>query len=119
MFTLETMADHRRHIISAALQLLNAHRTLVQDDYDDDEEERKRRKVPRVESYCENTVPSMSDRDFQRSFRLSRSTFDQLLHLLGPKITNTGRVSVGPMTLCVDKQLMVTLQMLANQEPYR
>lgn len=122
MFTCVKMDEQsRRGIIVSAMILLNkAHEQLLDDFEEGDENKNKRRrKVPRVVDYCEVTVPSMSDRDFQRSFRLTRSTFTDLVLRLGSKIENWARISVGRQTLSADKQLMIAIQMLANQDPYR
>ena len=65
-------------------------------------------------------VPLMSNKDFQRSFRLTRATFDQPVMRLGPKVANIDNMSVVRHTLSADKQpTMVALRTMANHHPYR
>jgi hypothetical protein len=56
----------------------------------------------------------MSDTDFQQSFWLTRSTFNDLVALVEPKIDYCNvEVSVGRSTVAAEKQQMVAIQMLA------
>lgn len=57
--------------------------------------------------------------DFKNHFRLSRSTFEHLLHQIAPQLTAKNHKRIGPPTYPPEKQLLVVLTMLANQEVYR
>ncbi|KAF5297280.1 hypothetical protein FQA39_LY12119 [Lamprigera yunnana] len=85
------------------------------------EQARKRRK-PRVaiKNYVENgTIVLNYLPDFRCHFRVWKDTFEHLLHILGPSLKEQNASGVGRYTYPPEKQLLVTLSMLENQEVYR
>ena len=79
---------------------------------------RMRQPTVRVQGYAEQVVPLYPLDDFRRHFRVQRSTFDILIRLLSPngleRLDRRGRPS-----LRCEKQLLITLWMLATQETIR
>ncbi|XP_031354630.1 putative nuclease HARBI1 isoform X1 [Photinus pyralis] len=75
-------------------------------------------RLTRIEHYVENVVHLYSDDQFQSHFRMQRKTFDFILSLIGPKISENvvkpGRPSVSPET-----QLLLTLWILGTPDSYR
>ena len=79
---------------------------------------RMRQPTVRVQGYAEQVVPLYPLDDFRRHFRVQRSTFDNLIRFLSPngleRLDRRGRPS-----LSCEKQLLITLWMLAAQETIR
>ncbi|KAF5306069.1 hypothetical protein FQA39_LY09047 [Lamprigera yunnana] len=116
---IERVKRKKKLVVSALLQVLDS-------DSDEDlitmvcnEQARKRRK-PRVaiKNYVENVVSFYTD-DFKCHFRVRKDTFEHLLHILGPSLKEQNASGVGRHTYPPEKQLLVALSMLANQEVYR
>ena len=85
----------------------------------DDDEITKRRRIPKIVGYTKQVVPSLQDREFQRHFRLYRPTFEFILREVGTKISNEFTAQIGRCSVTADKQLLVAVWTLANQECYR
>ncbi|XP_030757991.1 putative nuclease HARBI1 [Sitophilus oryzae] len=79
---------------------------------------RKKRRLA-VANYITNIALIYSPDDFKSHFRLRRETFEFLLNILAPYLKTKGRTGVGRPTETPEKQLLVSLCMLANQEVFR
>ncbi|KAK9701320.1 DDE superfamily endonuclease [Popillia japonica] len=79
---------------------------------------RPKKKRVSIKNYVEKVVPRFNLDDFKNHFRLSRSTFEHLLHQIAPQLTAKNHKRIGPPTYPPEKQLLVVLTMLANQEVY-
>ncbi|KAI4454106.1 hypothetical protein MML48_scaffold00000245 [Holotrichia oblita] len=79
---------------------------------------RKRNRVA-IQNYVEEVVPRYNLDDFKCHFRLHRDTFQYLLEILSPHLIEQSRKGAGPHTYSPNRQLLVTLTMLSNQEVYR
>uniref|UniRef100_T1J8I5 DDE Tnp4 domain-containing protein n=1 Tax=Strigamia maritima TaxID=126957 RepID=T1J8I5_STRMM len=76
----------------------------------------QRIKRRRPNGYAEDVVAKYTPDEFQEHFRLSRTTFEWLLEKIAPSILHEG---VGRPTIEVDKQLLMTIWLLTNQETYK
>lgn len=56
---------------------------------------------------------------FKGTFRLNRSTFEELLNTLAPDLRINSKTGVGRPPEPPEKQLLIALCMLANQEVFR
>ena len=75
---------------------------------------------PRILGYVEKVVPLYYDQDFRRHFRLSRSTFDVLVHKASTwKELSLDRSRGGRVAIPVVNQLLITLWYLGSQETFR
>ena len=75
---------------------------------------------PCILGYAEKVVPLYYDQDFQRHFRLSRSTFDVLVHKASTwKELSLDRSCGGKVAIPVVNQLLITLWCLGTQETFR
>lgn len=73
----------------------------------------------RIGGYFERIVPMYSEVDFKSHFRMGRSTMEILCQdiiatEMIPREPNRGRECISP-----DKQILMSIWMLANQEGYR
>ncbi len=76
--------------------------------------------TPRTLMYYERVVLKLSDRTFRSHFRLTRSTFNNLCHLLGPIIArNCDGQDGGRPNTSIEKQILPVLWLLATPESYR
>lgn len=78
-----------------------------------------RRDISRINDYFEVTVPRYQPDVFRSHFRMTRRTFELLVHMIGPsehipKGNSFGRPAVDPR-----KQIAMSLWMMANQETHR
>ena len=74
---------------------------------------------PRILGYVEKVVPLYYDQDFRRHFRLSRSTFDVLVHKASTwKELSLDRSRGGRVAIPVVNQLLITLWYLGTQETF-
>ena len=75
----------------------------------------------RVFGYAEEVVPRYQLNDFRRHFRVQRSTFAILVRLLSPHAAGEACLIPrrGRPPVCCEKQLLITLWILANQEALR
>ncbi|XP_066593228.1 putative nuclease HARBI1 [Prorops nasuta] len=86
-----------------------------EDDMSDDFIHLRRERHIRIDQYYERVLCNYSLSDFKSHFRLSKSTFETLLHKIGPfLLRRNGNPKIQPC-----KQLAVTLWILGNQEVYR
>lgn len=76
-----------------------------------------RTEVPRILHFTENTVPRFSSKDFRNHFRLGRVTFEIVLEEMAPSLTSEHLG--GKDQLDIDKQLLLFVWYLANQESMR
>lgn len=83
--------------------------------FDEDEEEGNNN-VPKVINYAEEIVTQFSDGQFRQHFRISPSTFENVLIKL--QIVNKQNVHGHP-EIMLEKQLMITLWCLSNLECFR
>ncbi|XP_062502490.1 uncharacterized protein LOC134179569 [Corticium candelabrum] len=75
---------------------------------------------PRILGYVEKVVPLYYDQDFRRHFRLSRSTFDVLVHKASTwKKLLLNRSRGGRVAIPGVNQLLKTLWYLGTQETFR
>lgn len=74
--------------------------------------------MPKIDKFVEEIVPRMNEIEFQKHFRLSRDTYNILLTELGPSLKYRQR-STGKPALTPDKQLLVFLWYMANQDSMR
>jgi len=74
----------------------------------------KRRKKARVKDYVDNVLPLYTLDDLRQHFRITRSTFDQIVILLSPKLIvgNKG----GIMKVPVEKQLLIFIRYASSQQ---
>ena len=73
----------------------------------------------RTDSYTERTVPWLSDSSFHQHFRLSRSTGQKLVEVLGNCPEIPVRRERGRPTIDLEIQLLITLWYLGNPECIR
>lgn len=77
-----------------------------------------KKKRTALKNYVEGVVPRYSLTDFQSHFRLKRPTFEHLVILLGPYL-KYNKSLIGRPSATIEKKLLVTLWMLANNCVYR
>ena len=73
-----------------------------------------REDIRKVTGYAQETIPNYLLDDFQRFFRISRTTFETILNEIGEALTpniQRGRPSVSP-----EKKLLVTIWYIAHQD---
>lgn len=93
-------------VLAVTQSVADSYSIIFHDESDDDQEELMDhelellvksydKKVPAsVKLFVEVIIPRSSAREFQADFRIMRSTFEKLLHLIGPKLIasqNVGR----------------------------
>lgn len=73
-------------------------------------------KLEKIWSYAETTVPYFSDKQFQRNFRMSSTTFEDLVQKC-----YTVRVehASGHPRMSLEKEVMITVWYLENLESFR
>lgn len=76
-----------------------------------------RGEVPRITDFIENTVPRFSSRDFRNHFRIDRETFEVILETMAPSLISEH--PGGKDQLDIDKQLLLFVWYLSNQESMR
>lgn len=72
-----------------------------------------------IKNYVENVVNNYSFDDFKSHFRINRTTFENLLQVLGPFLKEQNVQGIGRHCHSADLQLLVSLSMLSNQTVYR
>ena len=75
--------------------------------------------VVKVKDYAETVIPRQTDDQFQTHFRLQRVTFMFLVEKLSVKLGHFETLKPGPAPIDPEKQLLVAIWTLANQESYR
>lgn len=73
--------------------------------------------LPRILHFTENTVPRFSSKDFRNHFCLDRVTFEIVLDEMAPSLISEH--PGGKDQLDIDKQLLLFVSYLANQESMR
>lgn len=114
------MADVNNHDL---MSILSTGYVIFADTSDSDEElllelakNIVKKKIPKVTNYAEITVPSLDDVTFRSHFRMSRASFQFVLQNVAPALMESySRSDV----IDAEKQLLVTIWTLANQESYR
>lgn len=76
-----------------------------------------RTEVPRILHFTENTVPRFSSKDFRNHFCLDRVTLEIVLDEMAPSLISEH--PGGKDQLDIDKQLLLFVSYLANQESMR
>ena len=81
----------------------------------------ERTPVVRIRGYVEEVVANLSDDRFKRNFRLSRGTFEWLMESLKncPELTPQNIDKGGRAAVPLEKQLLLTHELLGNQIPFR
>lgn len=72
--------------------------------------------IEKVENFAEITVPLFDDRQFKRHFRMTPTTFEDLLKKIN---TLTHARGVGYPRTVLEKEVMVTIWYLGNLESFR
>ena len=72
----------------------------------------------RPKGYFENIIPTYSMSDFQSHFRLERTTFESLICVLHQQSSPVD-VHPGNAPISIEKQTLITLWYLANEETMR
>jgi hypothetical protein len=67
--------------------------------------------APRYQSHP--ILRYFTDKQFQMDFRLTREAFETLLRIVAPRLQNNA--STGRPTICVKKQLLAVIWLLASQ----
>jgi hypothetical protein len=70
--------------------------------------------VPKINSYAEVIVPQLDGATFKSHFRMLPSTFELLLSRISGHLLTDSRQIIGP-----EKQLLICIWTLANQESFR
>ena len=78
-----------------------------------------RRDISRINDYFEVTVPRYQPDVFRSHFRMTRRTFELLVHMIGPSEHIPKGNSFGRPALDPRKQIAMSLWMMANQETHR
>lgn len=75
----------------------------------------------RIRGYVEEVVANLSDDRFKRNFRLSRGTFEWLMESLKncPELIPQNIGKGGRAAVPLEKQLLLTHELLGNQIPFR
>ncbi|XP_008210259.1 putative nuclease HARBI1 [Nasonia vitripennis] len=73
---------------------------------------------PRVQNFIENVIYRYTEKEFQEHYRMNRTTFYYLLHLIRPSLM--GEVlGFGKLPIPPEKQLFITLYVLGSPDSYR
>jgi hypothetical protein len=76
------------------------------------------REVPaRIKLFIEVTIPMATAKEFQNDFRITRTSFQRLLELIGPTLSASG--NVGRKKIAAEKQLLAVIWLLATPDSYR
>lgn len=121
-------ADERQLFVLSVLNAFNIIRMELEDTNSDEENiqvllsrtsARRRRgdAVIRVKRYVEDVVHNLPARQFRAHFRMTRSTFEKLLHIVRNELKAT-TLNHRPMG-DVEKALLAVIWLLANQESFR
>lgn len=117
----------RRAVISFVLSEVSEE-DVIKNESDDELEglaalflEHERKPAVRIRGYVEEVVANLSDDRFKRTFRLSRDTFEWLMESLEncPELIPQNIGKGGRAAVPLEKQLLLTLELLGNQIPFR
>ena len=83
--------------------------------------ENERKPTVRIRGYVEEVVANLSDDHFKHNFHLSRDTFEWLMESLEncPELIPQNIGKGGRATVPLEKQVLLTLELLGNQIPFR
>ncbi|KAB0793030.1 hypothetical protein PPYR_12650 [Photinus pyralis] len=85
--------------------------------FDDSYEESANKVLPKVEGFAEDIVPRFSGRQFQQHFRITVTTFEDLIIKISA--IHVSEIRVGHPEMAIDKQLLITIWSLSNLESFR
>ena len=120
-------ADRARAVVSFELSEV-LEENVVKSESEDELEglaalflENERTPGVRIRGYVEDVVSHLSDDRFKRNFRLSRDTFEWLKESLEhcPELIPQNIGKGGRAAVPLEKQLLLTLELLGNQIPFR
>lgn len=74
---------------------------------------------PRTLWYYERVVLRLSDQTFRAHFRITKTTFNNLCHLLGPRLASNVDGQDGRPNTSIEKQILPVLWLLATPDSYR
>ena len=118
---------HARAVVSSVLSEV-LEDDVVKNESDDELEglaalflEHERKPAVRIRGYVEEVVANLSDDRFKRNFRLSRDTFEWLMESLEncPELIPQNIGKGGRAAVPLEKQLLLSLELLGNQIPFR
>ena len=109
----------KEELKAVCLSMVLAAEDILFDSDSDNSEADTQCSVSSLKGFAEKVVPLMSDEEFKQHFRLSRSTFENFLVALENKVSSEFSGNVGRHTVCADKQILITLWMLATPDSYR
>ncbi|XP_071576255.1 putative nuclease HARBI1 [Temnothorax nylanderi] len=72
--------------------------------------------ILRLQNYVEKVIPSYTDVQFKSHFRMKRTTFHHILHLIKPSLL---RSKSGRKTLSPEKQFLIAIWKMATPDSYR
>ena len=83
--------------------------------------EHEQKPAVRIRGYIEEVVANLSDDRFKCNFRLSRDTFEWLMESLEnrPELIPQNIGKGGRAAVPLEKQLLLSLELLGNQIPFR
>ncbi|CAH1983333.1 unnamed protein product [Acanthoscelides obtectus] len=111
------MGELRAVVKLAILTVVNGH--FIFDEEDEDEGNHKQATIlEKIENFAEVTVPQFSDRQFQQHFRMSPTTFEDLLEKLSVVFHNRPD-GPGRFPVPMEKQAMIALWCLSNLKSFR
>ena len=120
-------ADRARAVVSFVLSEV-LEEDVVKNESEDELEglaalflDTERTPAVRIRGYVEEVVANLSDDRFKRNFRLSRGTFEWLMESLKncPELIPQNIRKGGRAAVPLEKQLLLTHELLGNQIPFR
>jgi hypothetical protein len=88
---------------------------IIYEDSSDDETET----IEKIDNYAECTIPHMSDKQFQTHFRMSPSTFEDLLRRMHTVQQQNNYNHVGYPRTDLVKEAMIMIWYLGNLKSFR
>ena len=119
---------HRAHAVASFVLSEVLEEDIVKNESEDELEglaalflENERKPAIRIRGYVEEVVANLSDDRFKRNFRLSSDTFEWLMESLEncPELIPQNIGKGGRAAVPLEKQLLLTLELLGNQIPFR
>lgn len=89
-------------------------RNVIFDESSDEEDV-----LEKVDSYAELTIPLMSNKQFKQNFRMTASTFEDLLEKTNHVLLNINFQHSGFPITTTEKSLLITVWYLGNMESLR
>ena len=87
--------------------------------YCEDSSDEDDRVLEKIENYAEYTVPHMTDRKFQRHFRMNPETFEDLLRKMHVVYNDNHYKHVGFPRTAMEKETLIMIWYLGNIECFR